>query len=54
MLRILKDETGQGLSEYGMVLGVISIAAIALIAALSENVVIMLTNTVQILTGTDG
>lgn len=48
------EEQAQGLSEYGIVMGIIAVAVIGLIAGLSENIVTMLTNTVQILTSSDG
>ncbi|WP_442599127.1 Flp family type IVb pilin [Neobacillus sp. D3-1R] len=48
------EEKAQGLSEYGIVIGVIAVAVLGLIAGLSENVVTMLTNTLEILTSSEG
>lgn len=35
----LQDESGQGMSEYGLVLGVIAVAVIATIVAFREEIV---------------
>jgi pilus assembly protein Flp/PilA len=53
-IRFIKNEQGQGLSEYSIVLGIIAVAVISTIAILSENVVKMLTNTLQILESNEG
>jgi Flp pilus assembly pilin Flp len=50
----IKNEQAQGLSEYSIVLGIIAVAVISTIAILSENVVKMLTNTLQILESNEG
>lgn len=53
-IRFIKNEQAQGLSEYSIVLGIIAVAVISTIAILSENVVKMLTNTLQILESNEG
>jgi len=35
---ILKDESGQGMVEYGLILGLIAIVAIAIIASLGDKI----------------
>ena len=37
-VRILKDEDGQGMVEYGLILGLIAVAAIAAIIALGPKI----------------
>ncbi|HYK74993.1 MAG TPA: Flp family type IVb pilin [Pseudoneobacillus sp.] len=48
------EEQAQGLAEYGIVMGVIAVAVLGVIAGLSENIVRMLTNTLEILTSSEG
>ena len=38
MLNILKDENGQGMVEYGLILGLIAVAAIAFIVLLGPKI----------------
>ena len=38
MMRILKDEDGQGMVEYGLILGLIAIAAIAALILLGPKI----------------
>jgi len=38
MLNILKDENGQGMVEYGLILGLIAVAAIAAIVTLGPTI----------------
>ncbi len=33
--RLLKDEAGQGLSEYGLIIGLVSIALVAVLIAMT-------------------
>lgn len=54
LIRLINNEQAQGLSEYSIVLGIIAVAVIGTIAALSENIVKMLTNTLQILESNEG
>jgi pilus assembly protein Flp/PilA len=41
---LVKDERGQGMTEYGLVLGVIGIGAIVALVALREQISTLLTN----------
>jgi pilus assembly protein Flp/PilA len=54
LICLIKNEQGQGLSEYSLVLGIIAVAVIATIAILSENAVKMLTNTLKTLASNEG
>jgi pilus assembly protein Flp/PilA len=54
LIFLIHHEQAQGLSEYGIVLGVISIGVIGLVAGLSENILSMLSNTLEILMGREG
>lgn len=38
LMRILKDEDGQGMVEYGLILGLIAVAAIAAIVLLGPKI----------------
>ena len=38
MIRILKDEDGQGMVEYGLILGLIAVAAVAVIILLGPKI----------------
>lgn len=38
LMRILRDEEGQGMVEYGLILGLIAVAAIAVIALLGPKI----------------
>lgn len=38
MLNILRDENGQGMVEYGLILGVIAVAAIAALVILGPKI----------------
>ncbi|MHC1723793.1 MAG: Flp family type IVb pilin [Aminipila sp.] len=39
--KFFKDESGQALSEYGLVLGVVAIAVIAALALLRDKIVLL-------------
>jgi pilus assembly protein Flp/PilA len=45
----IRNERGQGLSEYSIVLGIIAVAMVGLIAGLSDHIVTILSNTLQVL-----
>ena len=49
-IEILKDENGQGMVEYGLILGLIAIAAIAVLAALGPKVTSIFQQTDDVLT----
>ena len=44
MLNILRDEDGQGMVEYGLILGLISVAAIAAIVLLGPKITAIFTS----------
>ena len=50
--RFLKDESGQAVSEYGLVLGVVVIAVIATLGAFKDKIVTMFTNIGDAIGGT--
>lgn len=39
MMALVKDEQGQGLTEYGLVLGIIAVAVVGLIAAFRNEII---------------
>ncbi|MEA4963554.1 Flp family type IVb pilin [Lutispora sp.] len=39
MINLLKDEKGQALSEYGLVLGIVVIAVIAILGVLKDKII---------------
>ena len=41
MIRLLKDEDGQGMVEYGLILGLIAVAAVVAIGLLGPKIKIM-------------
>lgn len=49
-IEILKDENGQGMVEYGLILGLIAIAAIGVLAALGPKVTSIFQKTDDVLT----
>jgi len=42
--RIIKEESGQGMTEYGMVLGFIAVAAIAVMAVFRTQITALFTD----------
>jgi pilus assembly protein Flp/PilA len=56
MMKKMKDlfveEQGQGMTEYGLVLGIIAVAVVGILAALRTEIVEMFTNVRTALTGT--
>lgn len=51
MLRLIKDEAGQGMVEYGLILALVAIAAIAALTLLGGNVKNMFNTVNNTLTG---
>jgi len=41
MLEIIRDENGQGMVEYGLILGLIALAAVIAIGLLGDEIVAM-------------
>ena len=50
MKKLIFDESGQGLTEYGLVLGIISIGAITLIGTLREDIILLFSKATGIVT----
>ena len=44
MLNILRDENGQGMVEYGLILGLIAVAAIAALLILGPKIATLFEN----------
>jgi pilus assembly protein Flp/PilA len=51
MKALFTEEQGQGMTEYGLVLGVIAVAVVGLLVALRGQIVIMFNNVVTAVTG---
>jgi len=54
LMEFIKEEDGQALSEYGLVLGIIVIAAIVVLTALKDQIVAMFQNVVDAFKGISG
>jgi pilus assembly protein Flp/PilA len=53
--RLVKEEQGQGMTEYGLVLGLIAVAVVATLIALRGYIVSLFTNAGNtVKTGVDG
>ncbi|CEG26047.1 Flp family type IVb pilin [Bacillus sp. B-jedd] len=52
MKALLTEEQGQGMTEYGLVLGVIAIGVVAILATFKTQIVKMYQDVVKELTGT--
>jgi pilus assembly protein Flp/PilA len=50
---LLTDEHGQGMTEYGLVLGVIAVAVVGLLATLRTEIVEMYNNIVTLVTNSE-
>lgn len=50
MKRLIVEEQGQGMTEYGLVLGLIAVAVVGALALLRDEIVEMYNNVVQIVT----
>jgi pilus assembly protein Flp/PilA len=44
MMQFLKDEDGQSLSEYGLIIGIIAVACITVLVALKDKLVAVFTS----------
>lgn len=44
LVNLLKDEKGQGMTEYGLVLGIIAVAVVGVLATLRTEIVEMYQN----------
>jgi pilus assembly protein Flp/PilA len=53
MKALLKEEEGQGMTEYGLVLGVIAVAVVAALVLLREQIIDMFDKVVTAVTGAD-
>lgn len=51
MRALITEEQGQGMTEYGLVLGVIAVAVVGLLVTLRGQIVAMFTNVVNAVTG---
>jgi pilus assembly protein Flp/PilA len=56
LMGLIKEEQGQGMTEYGLVLGLIAVAAVTALVTLREQIVTMYNNVVTAVTsaGTTG
>ncbi|GAU76340.1 Flp family type IVb pilin [Fusibacter sp. 3D3] len=52
--KIIKDEQGQALSEYGLVLGIVVIAVIVTLGLFKDAIVKMFTDITNAIKGTTG
>jgi pilus assembly protein Flp/PilA len=51
LMGLIKEEQGQGMTEYGLVLGLIAVAAVGALVLLRKEVVAMYNNAVAAVTG---
>jgi pilus assembly protein Flp/PilA len=51
LMGLIKEEQGQGMTEYGLVLGLIAVAAVAALVTLRGQIVTMYQNVVEAVTG---
>ncbi|MDF2606953.1 MAG: pilin [Bacillales bacterium] len=50
---LVVEEKGQGMTEYGLVLGIIAVAVVGSLALLRTEIITMFTNVVNSVTGQD-
>ncbi|WP_221452616.1 Flp family type IVb pilin [Salirhabdus euzebyi] len=50
---LLKEEQGQGMTEYGLVLGVIAVGIVAVLALLRDEIITMFNDVVGNITNRD-
>lgn len=51
MKALVREEEGQGMTEYGLVLGIIAVAVVGALALLRTQIIQMFNNVVQAVTG---
>lgn len=51
LMGLIKDEEGQGMVEYGLIIGLVSIAAIAALIALGPQISVLFGRVTAALTG---
>jgi pilus assembly protein Flp/PilA len=51
---LFTEEEGQGMTEYGLVLGIIAVAVVAILGLLREQIVTMFTNVKNAISGATG
>jgi pilus assembly protein Flp/PilA len=51
LMGLIKEEQGQGMTEYGLVLGLIAVAAVTALVTLRGQIVTMYENVVTAVTG---
>ncbi|RKQ33261.1 Flp family type IVb pilin [Oceanobacillus halophilus] len=47
---LIKEEQGQGMTEYGLVLGVIAVGAVGVLSLFGKEITTFLTNTINNIT----
>ncbi len=53
LVALLKEEQGQGMTEYGLVLGIIAVAVVGTLGFLREEIITMFDNVKSAITGRD-
>ena len=53
MKALFTEEQGQGMTEYGLVLGIIAVAVVGALALLRTEIITMFDNVVDAVTGTE-
>ncbi|HET7626844.1 MAG TPA: Flp family type IVb pilin [Bacillales bacterium] len=51
---LFKEEEGQGMTEYGLVLGVIAVGVVTILVSLREQIVILFEKVLTAITGANG
>ncbi|HET7627861.1 MAG TPA: Flp family type IVb pilin [Bacillales bacterium] len=54
LIDLFKDEKGQGMTEYGLVLGVIAVGVIGILVMLREQIIAMFKSVLTTLTDNNG
>ena len=54
LMNLWKEEEGQGLAEYGLILALVALAVITVLGLLGDELVTIFGNVVDGLKGTDG